>query len=78
MSVCSRFTVTFPRQWMAGNGWATVCGSASGCGFNCVGAVAKAVWTQADFDAMGWHDNAVRAVALEPVPDHPGRLLDLD
>lgn len=28
---------------------------------------------------MGWHDNAVHAVALEPVPDHPGRLLlDLD
>ena len=42
-------------------------------------AVDKTVWTQADFDAMGWHDNAVHAVALEPVPDHPGRLLlDLD
>jgi hypothetical protein len=40
---------------------------------------AKTVWTEADFDAMGWHDNAVHAVALEPVPDHPGRLLlDLD
>jgi uncharacterized membrane protein len=37
--------------------------------------VAKTLWTEADFDAMGWHDNAVRAVALEPVPDHPGRLV---
>jgi hypothetical protein len=42
-------------------------------------AVAKTVWTEADFDAMSWHDNAVHAVALEPVPGHPGRLLlDLD
>ena len=42
-------------------------------------AVAKTVWTDADFDAMDWHDNAIHAVALEPVPDHPGRLLlDLD
>lgn len=42
-------------------------------------AVAKAVWTEADFDAMGWHDNAVHAIAVEPVPDHPGRLVvDLD
>jgi hypothetical protein len=42
-------------------------------------AVVKAVWTDADFDAMDWHDNAMHAVALEPVPDHPGRLLlDLD
>jgi len=42
-------------------------------------AVAKAVWTEADFDAMDWHDNAIHAVAVEPVPDHPGRLLlDLD
>ena len=41
--------------------------------------VAKAVWTEADFDAMSWHDNAIHAVAVEPVPDHPGRLLlDLD
>jgi hypothetical protein len=42
-------------------------------------AMAKSVWTEADFDAMGWHDNAVHAVALEPMRDHPGRLLlDLD
>jgi len=42
-------------------------------------AVAKTIWTEADFDAMSWHDNAIHAVAVEPVPDHPGRLLlDLD
>jgi hypothetical protein len=42
-------------------------------------ALAKAVWTEADFDTMGWHDNAIHAVAVEPVPDNPGRLLlDLD
>ncbi len=26
--------------------------------------VAKTIWTDADFDAMGWHDNAVRARRL--------------
>jgi hypothetical protein len=42
-------------------------------------AVAKAVWTDADFDAMNWHDAAVHAIAVEPAPPHPGRLLvDLD
>jgi hypothetical protein len=42
-------------------------------------AVAKTVWTEADFDAMDWHDNAIHAIAVEPVPDNPGRLLvDLD
>jgi hypothetical protein len=41
--------------------------------------VAKTVWTDADFDAMNWHDAAVHAIALEPAPPHPGRLLvDLD
>lgn len=41
--------------------------------------VAKTVWTEADFDAMDWHDNAVHAMALEPGSGHPGRLLlDLD
>jgi len=35
-------------------------------------AVAKTVWTEADFDAMDLHDNAVHAVALEPaLPDPP-------
>jgi hypothetical protein len=42
-------------------------------------AVAKAVWTDADFEAMGWHDNAVHAIAVEPAPPHPGSLLlDID
>jgi hypothetical protein len=42
-------------------------------------AVAKTTWTDADFDTMGWHDNAVHAVALEPAPSDPGRLLlDID
>jgi fermentation-respiration switch protein FrsA (DUF1100 family) len=41
--------------------------------------VAKAIWTDADFDAMNWHDAAVHAIALEPAPPYPGRLLvDLD
>jgi hypothetical protein len=40
---------------------------------------AKAVWTAADFDQMSWHDCAVHAIAVEPAPPHPGRLLvDLD
>lgn len=42
-------------------------------------AVGKTTWTEADFDAMGWHDNAIHAVAVEQLPDAPGRLLlDLD
>ena len=42
-------------------------------------AMAKTTWTEADFAAMDWHDNAVHAVALEPLPFEPGRLLlDLD
>jgi hypothetical protein len=42
-------------------------------------AVAKAVWTAADFEQMSWHDCAVHAVAVEPAPPNPGRLLvDLD
>jgi hypothetical protein len=42
-------------------------------------AVAKTIWTAADFDAMGWHDNAVHAIALEPAPSNPGcLLLDID
>ncbi len=41
--------------------------------------VAKTTWTDADFDAMGWHDNAVHAVAFEPGQSDPGRLLlDID
>jgi hypothetical protein len=39
----------------------------------------KSVWTAADFDQMGWHDAALHAVAVEPSPPHPGRLLlDID
>jgi len=42
-------------------------------------AVSKTVWTDADFEAMNWHDATVHAIALEPAPPHPGRLLaDLD
>lgn len=41
--------------------------------------VVKPVWSKDDFDVMGWHDCAVHAVALEPAPPSPGRLLvDLD
>lgn len=41
--------------------------------------LAKAVWTNADFGAMTWHDNTVHALAVEPLPDNPGRLLlDID
>jgi hypothetical protein len=29
-------------------------------------AVAKTVWTEADFDATDWHDDAIHAVAVEP------------
>jgi hypothetical protein len=37
------------------------------------------VWTEADLESLGWHDNAVHAVAVEPAPPHPGRLrIDLD
>jgi hypothetical protein len=44
-----------------------------------VASVEKAVWTSADFDHMSWHDAALHAVAVEPAPPHPGRLLvDLD
>jgi hypothetical protein len=41
--------------------------------------VTKTVWTEADFGAMTWHDNAVHAIAVEPDLPEPGRLLlDLD
>jgi hypothetical protein len=41
--------------------------------------VAKTVWTAADFGTMSWQGAAVHAIALEPAPPHPGRLLvDLD
>jgi hypothetical protein len=37
--------------------------------------VAKTTWTESDFDVMGWQDNAIHAIAVEPVPDNPGRLV---
>jgi hypothetical protein len=41
--------------------------------------LAEAIWTDADFDRMAWHDYAVHAIAVEPAPPQPGRLLvDLD
>jgi hypothetical protein len=41
--------------------------------------ITKTIWSQADFPSMGWHDNAVHALAIEPALPHPGRLLiDLD
>ena len=37
------------------------------------------IYTEADFESMGWHDCDIHAIALEPLPDHPGRLLlDID
>jgi len=42
-------------------------------------AVARTTWTEADYGAMSWHDNAVHAIAWEPLPNNPGRLLlDID
>jgi len=39
----------------------------------------KSVWTEGDFDEMGWHDATVHAFAVEPQDQDPGRLLvDLD
>jgi len=43
---------------------------------------AKSVWSYADFEMMGWHDNAVHGWAWEPWdPGRPGEnalVLDLD
>lgn len=51
-----------------------------GCGGMSTGpAVTRTLWTDADFEEMGWHDNAVHAIALEPAPNDPGSLLlDID
>ena len=41
--------------------------------------LARATWTDADFDSMSWHDVALHAVAFEPSMPYPGRLLlDID
>ena len=37
------------------------------------------ILTEADYGTMSWHDNAVHAIAWEPLSDNPGRLLlDID
>jgi len=37
------------------------------------------IYTEADFGSMDWHDCHVHAIAFEPLPDSPGRLLlDID
>lgn len=38
----------------------------------------KAVWTDADFEKMGWHDAALHAVAFQDNEDTAELLLDLD
>lgn len=41
--------------------------------------ISKTVWDNSDFEDMGWHDNSLHAIAFEPLPTQPGRLLvDLD
>jgi hypothetical protein len=45
--------------------------------------VAKTIWTDADFDAMDWHDNAVHAIGfaqyLRRAPLHsPGQWLSAE
>jgi hypothetical protein len=37
------------------------------------------IYTEADFGSMDWHDCHIHAIALEPLPNNPGRLLlDID
>jgi hypothetical protein len=38
----------------------------------------KAVWTDGDFDAMGWHDATVHAIAFNEDEHNAELLLDLD
>jgi hypothetical protein len=38
----------------------------------------KALWTDADFDVMGWHDATVHALAFEETDDRAALLFDLD
>jgi hypothetical protein len=41
--------------------------------------ISRTVWDNSDFESMGWHDNVVHAIAFEPLPTQPGRLMvDLD
>jgi hypothetical protein len=41
-------------------------------------ALGKALWTDADFDVMGWHDATIHAIAFEETDDRAALLLDLD
>jgi hypothetical protein len=37
------------------------------------------IYTEADFESMGWHDCHIHAIAVETLPNNPGRLLlDID
>jgi hypothetical protein len=39
----------------------------------------KTVWDQNDYEMMGWHDNTIHALALEPARPHPGQVwFDID
>jgi hypothetical protein len=38
----------------------------------------KAVWTDADFDIMGWHDATVHAIGFDDEDDRSLLMLDLD
>jgi hypothetical protein len=38
----------------------------------------KALWSDADFDVMGWHDATVHAIAFEESDDRAALLIDLD
>jgi hypothetical protein len=41
--------------------------------------VPKDIWTDDDFDQMGWHDSTVHAIEFEPANDHAGSIhLDID
>jgi len=51
----------------------------SGNHFGPRNATAQSVWTEADFESMGWHDNVVHGFALEPDLEHASCvLIDLD
>jgi hypothetical protein len=40
--------------------------------------LARAVWTDADFEVMGWHDTAVHAIGFEEDEESARLLLDID
>ena len=41
-------------------------------------ALGKALWTDADFELMGWHDATIHAIAFEWSDDQAALLIDLD